>query len=240
MAIETEVQKLAGDALVTMYEIDTTPIGGTDIYRFTGMPKDGGNVTFGGVQFTPIDMEATGFKWDGRGGMPKPKFRISNVGGLITAAIITHGDLVGSKFTRIRTYAKYLDDGATPDPNVMFPPEIYTVNQRTAHTKLYVEWQLASPMEQLGVKLPRRQCIRETCTHRYRIWDPDANGGSGAFDYSNATCPYVAAVYWDENGVQQGLPSADDCGRTITDCKLRFGEDGVLPTRAFPGISRLR
>lgn len=236
MTIESEVQKLAADALVTMYEIDTTPIGGTDIYRFTGMPNGGGNVSFGGVQFTPIDMEATGFKWDGRGGFPKPKFRISNVGGLITAAIVAHGDLVGSKFTRLRTFARHLDDGEAPDGNVMFPPEIYTINQRTSHTKLYVEWQLASPMEQLGVKLPRRQCIRDTCTHRYRIWNADTL----SFDYADATCPYVGASMFDESGDATINESEDKCGRTINDCKLRFGENGVLPTRAFPGIARFR
>lgn len=238
MTLASEVQKLSSDALVTLYEIDTTPIGGSDVYHFTTMPSEGdaGPVTFGGVTFNPIDIEATGFKWDGKGGFPRPKIRVSNIGGLLTAAVIEYGDLVGAKFTRIRTFAKHLDDGSDPDSDIMFPPEIFTVNQRVSHNKYFIEWQLASPMEQLGVKVPRRQCIRDTCTHRYRIWDADAN----AFDYSNVTCPYTSAALFDENGETTADHAEDKCGRTIADCKLRFGENGVLPTRAFPGISRVR
>ncbi len=236
MTIESEVQKLASDALVTLYEIDTTAIGGTDIYRFTSMPNGSEPVRFGGAEFAPIDMEATGFKWDGRGGMPKPRFRVSNVSGLITAAIVSNGDMVGARFTRIRTYARHLDGGSQADSSVMFPPEIYTINQRVSHTKLYVEWQLASPMEQLGIKLPRRQCIRDTCTHRYRIW----NAETQTFDYTSATCPYAETPMFDETGESVTNGAEDKCARTVAACKLRFGEDAVLPTRAFPGISRVR
>jgi lambda family phage minor tail protein L len=233
LAIEKDIRKLAPDALVTLYIIDTRPIGGTDIYRFTKAADDAKPVQFDGYIYQPIDIEATGFKWDGKGPFPKPKLSLVNTSGLVTAALITYGDLVGAKFIRIRTFAKHLDDGADPDPSATFPLDIYTVNQRTAQNKVFVEWQLGSSLDLLNVQLPRRQCLRDTCTHTYRVWDAEKN----TWDYKRVTCPYTGTKYWDENGKSVTLAKNDRCGKQLSDCQLRFGEKGELPTRAFPGIA---
>lgn len=234
-SITEQQQALESDAIVSLYTIDTRPIGRDEVYNFTTRPfEDESAVVFNGVAFAPIDIEAVGFKWDGKGGFPKPKLRISNVGGLVSSLVVGVGDIVGARVTRIRTYVQHLDGGDFPDPEAMFPPEIYIVNQRTKHNKQLVEWELSSTLDQLGVKIPRRQCVRDTCTHRYRIW----NEVTESFDYSNATCPYVGDALFTTNGDTTEDPTEESCGRSIADCKLRFGENGVLPTRAFPGISR--
>lgn len=236
MTVNTEVQKLEPDALVTLYILDTTSIGGTTIFRFTSMPGATGDVMFGGQAFTPIDIEATGFEWDGSGTFPKPRLRIVNIGGVISSAIVGFGDLVGATFYRIRTFAMHLDDGSAPDSAATFPIEAFTVDQLSKHTKLFLEWTLATSIEQIGMQLPRRQCLRDTCTHRYRLYNPT----TGNFDYSNATCPYTGANKFKEDGTSTSNNSEDVCDKKLTGCKLRFGNAGVLPTRAFPGIARTR
>jgi len=234
--IHPEVQKLETDALVSMYELDTTPIGGTLIYRFTAMPRGSAPIAFNGNVYEPIDIEVDGFNWDGQGAFPRPRIRISNVAGLVTGAIVTMGDIIGARFKRIRTFARHLDDGADPDPDAVFPAEIYTVDQRTKHTKVFVEWQLAAYIDQIGVMIPRRQCLRDTCSHTYRTYNSDTS----SFDYAGVTCPYTGSAKFTEAGTSTGNAALDSCGRRVVDCRKRFGDNAVLPTRAFPGVARVR
>lgn len=236
MTITTEIQKLEPDTLVTLFILDTTPIGGSTVFRFTAMPGTSGDVMFGGNPYTPIDIEATGFEWDGSGAFPKPKLRVANIGGVVSSAIVGYGDLVGATFYRIRTFAMHLDNGSAPDSNATFPIETYTVDQLSKHTKLFLEWTLASSIDQIGMQLPRRQCLRDTCTHRYRLYDPV----SGNFNYTNATCPYTGSNKFKEDGTPTLLNSEDECDKRLTGCILRFGANGVLPTRSFPGIAKTR
>lgn len=234
--IAAEVQALEADSVVSLYILDTTPIGGTDIFRFTGMPDGAAPVVFDGLTYTPIDIAATGFGWDGSGSFARPRLQVANIGGLLTAAIIGLGDLVGSKFYRIRTLARHLDNGSDPDPTATFPMETYTVDQRTKQTKVFVEWQLCSILDQLGVMIPKRQCLRDSCTHTYRISNPAGT----AFDYTNATCPFAGVAMFKEDGTTTTNRLLDNCGRKVSDCIDRFGATAVLPTRSFPGIARAR
>ena len=234
--IAAEVQALEADAVVSLFILDTTPIGGTDVFRFTGMPNGTAPVVFDGQTYTPIDIAANGFGWDGSGAFARPRLQVANIGGLLTAAIIGLGDLVGARFYRIRTLARHLDNGSDPDPTATFPMETYTVDQRTKQTKIFVEWQLCSILDQLSVKIPKRQCIRDACTHLYRV----SNDAGTAFDYTSATCPFAGAAMFTEDGAVTTDRKLDNCGRKVSDCKARFGVAAVLPTRSFPGISRAR
>lgn len=69
------------------------------------------------------------------------------------------------------------------------------------------------------------------CPLQYRQWKPDGSG----FDYANADCPYVGEAAFDASG-NAVAPAEDRCGRTVADCRLRFG-DGPLP---FAGMPRVR
>lgn len=235
-SIQEEAQKLDADAVVTLFRLDTSPIGGTDVFCFTPRTAMGGNLTHGGTVYNAIDIVASGFLFDGKGAFPQPKLQITDIGSLVTAMVVGNNDLAGCIVTRIRTFAKFLDDGSDPDPDKIWPPDVYVIDQKTKHIpgKL-VEFTLASPLDQNGRKLPRRQCFRDYCTHSYRIYNPLTD----TFDYATATCPYVGSNNFDENGVLTSDKSKDVCGRRITDCKARFGQAGVLPTRAFPGLRKV-
>jgi len=235
LSIATEVQKLEADNIVTLFQLDTTPIGGNAVFNFTKKMREENYISFGGVQYAAIDIEYNGFLWDGRGGFPKPTIQVSNVANLLTALIVELKDLCGAKFTRIRTFEQFLDDGSNPDPEAMFPLDIYQIEQKTQHNKVFVEWQLSSILDQTGRQLPGRIILRDVCTHTYRRYDP----ATSQFTYAGVSCPYTGASSFNENDQVTTAPF-DKCSKRLTGCKLRFGERGQLPTRAFPGVAKTR
>jgi lambda family phage minor tail protein L len=236
MTIATENQELNGDAIVTLFILDTSPIGGGNPFYFTKRMQETEYVSFGGIQYAAIDINANGFLYDGKGAFPTPRLQVSNVGNLLTAVVIELKDLVGAKLTRIRTFAKYLDDGSNPDPDAMYPPDYYVVEQKLNHNKVFIEWQLSSILDQTGRELPGRTILRDVCTRTYRIFNPVTN----TFDYSNATCPYTDARYFDEADKSTTIAAKDSCSRRLPACKMRFGQNAQLPTWAFPGVGKTR
>jgi len=186
---------------------------------------------FGGANYIPVDIAVSGFEWNGQGTLPTPTLQVSNVSKLLLASIISLKDLVGAKFTRVRTFRKHLDDGADPDSTMIFPKEIYRINRKVQHNKIFIEFQLASSLDQEGVQLPGRQCLKNTCVQRYRAWNPTTS----FFDYTKATCPYVGATYFTQSNTVTINPALDRCSKQLTGCKLRFGT-APLPTTATPGI----
>jgi lambda family phage minor tail protein L len=185
------------------------------------------------VQYPAIDIEAKGFAWDGKGAFPTPTLRISNVGGLVSSAVITLKDLVGATVTRIRTLAEHLDGGSEPDSGKYFPLDIFTVEQKTKANNIFVEWRLSSVLDAADVQLPGRPILRDVCTRQYRIYDSLTD----TFDYSLADCPYSGSRFYNENDREVNTKSADNCSKRITGCKARFGKRAELPTWAFPGVA---
>lgn len=147
--------------LIELYTLDLTVLGGS-IYRFTNTPNaDGGVLTFGGFDYTPIPIMTEGWDFTSTGAPPKPKLTVSNVNRTLLADVIGLGDIVGATLTRIRTYAKYLDDQPTADSGSFIGPESYIVEQKTGHNKDFIQWQLTSVMDRLGLMLPRRQVLKD-------------------------------------------------------------------------------
>lgn len=232
-AIETNYN---GDFFVTVVDPDTFTftLGSGGASPATGdifVTRLNNTMRFGGNDYAPVAFEAIGFEWNGQGSMPTPKIRVSQVNKILTGAVIALDDLVGATFIRIRTFRKHLDDGSDPDDTAIFPKEIYRINRKAMQNKVFLEFELAASIDQEGVMLPGRQCLKTVCTHRYRIWDPDTE----TFDYTNATCPYTGSTYFDKKDMNIVDPSLDQCAKHLSSCALRFGND-PLPTRAFPGI----
>lgn len=238
MSILTEAaQSLSptNGGLVTLYELDARNLGDTDIRRFTANTSPStGSVVFNTYVYTPIDIEAEGFEWGGSGAPPTPTLKISNVSMYAGVLVREFDDLVGATLTRIRTYREFLDDGATPDPTMRFPLDVFRVERKSAHNKVFIEFELAVVFDQEGLKLPARQCIRDTCTHVYRTY----NAATSSFDYSKVTCPYTGTKYLKRDNTVTFNPAEDVCGKRLSSCIARFGSTAVLPTRAFPGMVR--
>jgi lambda family phage minor tail protein L len=226
-------QSLSPDTLVELITIDATGIGG-DVFHFAPYPIDQpspGDILFGGVVYTAIPMQISGFVSDSQGTLPQPVLQVSNIGGVFSAAIMDHDDFKGAIVTRIRTYKRYLDNGDTPDPTVFMAPDVYLIDQKTAEDNVHVEFKLAAALDQQGIQLPLGMVLKRTCTLIYRLYDGEP------FNYTEATCPYTGSACFTEDGVATDDTSQDQCGRLVSDCALRFGAGNPLPTSAFPGVS---
>lgn len=222
-------------SIIQLFQIDLTSLGGP---VFNMCPTTDGayqNVRFGGVEYGAIDLVADGFEVNGKGQMPRPRLRISNVLQLASAAVIEFDDLIGGKVTRLRTYRQHLDDGADPDGDAVIDRQEYYIRRKVNHNKQMIEWELACKIDLQGVKLPRRQIVRDYCSHQYRYWDATL----GRFDYTGVTCPYVADQAYDEYDLPQTTGALDRCAKKLSSCQARFGLSTPLPFRGFPGVGQI-
>lgn len=231
--IAEETQITAPSPFVTLFRLDATNVGG-DVACFVQGSVSVEPIVFGGVTYYPAEVEAEGFEWNSTGSLPTPKLRVGNANGAFTALVVTHGDLLGATVTRIRTFEKFLDGKPDADPTAIMPLDVYRIERKSAMTGGSIEFELSAAMDQEGKSLPGRQILRNGCTHSYRVWT------GSAFNYANSTCPYTGSAYFEANGTSTANASLDRCGKRISDCKKRFGENNPLPTRSFPGVARTR
>lgn len=229
-AIISEAQKLEPSAIVSLFQLDTTVVGGPLLY-FTMMTNGATPVYFNGVAYQPLDIKFEGMEMSGIGALPRPTLKIANTDSLIQEIVNTYGDLNGCALTRYRTFARFLDGQPDADPTAFFGPDVFQVDRKVSDTKAEITWELSAAIDQDGRTIGR-QILRDTCLWRYRFW----NGTS--FSYSKAKCPYTGGTYYTEQDVVTLDPALDKPSRSITCCKLRFGENSPLPTGAFPGVSR--
>lgn len=159
---EENRSSLTPGAYVELFEVDTTVIGGFEIFRFITHGYDVSEVIWQGETFTRFPIEIEGFEWNATAqSPPQPTLRLSNVNKIVLAAVVGLGDLVGAKVTRWRTYAQFLDGQPTADPNAHYPPDIYFIQQKINHSKILLEWTLSSALYLPGLRLPKRQVLRD-------------------------------------------------------------------------------
>jgi len=220
--ISGEIQKLAPNALIELFILDTSVIWFATIdYFYSGTDEFRRPIVFQGINYQPIPLQAAGFEFSGQGATPNPTLTVSNANGIISATALQYGDLVGAKITRKRTFAKFLDDQPTADPTQEFPQDIYFVNRKVSETSVEVQFELTTSFDLVGLMLPCRQVLQNSCP----------------WIYESAECSWVATPgkYFDINDVPQSLVGADQCGKKLTSCQARFGTNTLLPYGGFPG-----
>ena len=167
----TDLQAVNPSAIIELYEIalDSTLHGSTDILRFhngTSLVRNG-DIKFASNTYTKFPIECRGFEYATKGQFPRPIITVSNASGFITATLLAitgiAKDLVGAKFTRIRTLAKFIDadnfaDGtnSTASPSTKFPDEIYFIDRKITENRDVIQWEAASALDLTNVKIPKR------------------------------------------------------------------------------------
>lgn len=241
MAVPTsELQKVNPSSIIELFELETFASihGSAYTYRFhpgTNALSTNGNIIWNSNVYSALPIEVDGFEYNGQGSLPRPTVRVSNLLGSITAILLdvnetTAGnDLTGAKFTRIRTLARYIDGAnftggtnpyGTPDTSAKFPDEIYYVTRKTSENRDVVEFELSAAFDLSGVRAPKRQCIANLCPWVYR----------------SSECSYTGTDYFDENDNPVTDSGDDVCGKRLSSCQVRFGENNQLPFGGFPGI----
>lgn len=231
MSIRGHIQKASLGSRVVLYHLDLSTFGQEDFF-ITGGPDGGSAVSFGGQVYSPWPVKAEGFEVS-TGKLPTPMITLANLNKILDPIVEQNDDLIGAKFTRIRTYDRYLDTGEEPNGEAHLPLDVYELAALENHDNDVVTWRLSALIDQEGVKLPGRQCVRDYCDHIVRRWT------GAAFDYTGATCPYAG-----EPKDVDGNPCAPEdevfSKRLGTCCQARFGATAALPFRGFPGVARLR
>jgi lambda family phage minor tail protein L len=228
----SELQGIAPSAIIELFELqlNTAIQGSNTIYRFhagTNATGTNGDIVWAGNTYQAFPIEAEGFEYSGNGQLPRPKIRVSNIMGTITA-IILNTPLEGANVTRIRTMARYLDAVnfpggvnplGTPDPTCEWPREVYLLDRKSAETRDVVEYEMCAAFDLIGVRAPKRQCISNICQWVYR----------------SAECSYTGTNYFTENDVATTAAN-DVCGKRLSSCKARFGSTAQLPFGSYPGV----
>lgn len=233
--LEEVLTSFDADYQVTLFEVDATSVGGPLLRFFSGIAANDQPVYWQGNQYVPYPIEADGFEMKVKDAMPRPKLRAANVNHTFTSLLETADDLVGCTVRRWRTFKRFLDGQPSADPTKHLAVDDYVIERKITQNPIYIEWELSAWLDQQGVMLPKRQVLRDFCPWVYRYWD------GTQFKYDKVTCPYTveqSGAYFDEQG-NACTPDQDRCGKRLSDCKKRYGNN-PLPFGGFPGVSRVR
>lgn len=123
LPVETLVQSLSLDAKLELFEVDLSPVTGTDtvddhFYFHAGTNSVRQDIVWQGKTYLYVPAEASGFDVVTKGTMPRPKLAISNLNYVGSSLIESvGGDITGARVIRRQTFARYLDA-------VNYPPQV--------------------------------------------------------------------------------------------------------------------
>lgn len=228
-SLNTELNSLSPSAQVILYEIDLSEVAPTTInYNYDGeQPINNGifriyndyniynhlNNPYGRLKwqdnyYYPFPIFAEGFEYSSAGTLPSPKISISNLSPdyssnsfyrYIRMQIQSLGDIVGAKFSRIKTFLKYLDGSnfsgnINPyNPNIglyeiELPRDIYYIDRKTVENKNIIEYQLNTILDVENLTLPARTIYAKKCPFQYR-------GEGCVYEYNSRLTHLHSGIY---------------------------------------------
>ena len=111
--IISDINGLEPGDLVDLFELDMstgTAASSEPIFRWhSGTNENLQDIVWQSNIYSAFPVTADGFEWSGKGAIPRPTLTVANITSLLAGVISSYEDLVGSKVTRKRTFAKYLD-----------------------------------------------------------------------------------------------------------------------------------
>lgn len=228
-AVHNEIQKLNPSAMIELFELDGSEVGADVRYFHAGTNEMSGDVVWQGITYSRMPIEATGFETRSSGALARPTLRVANLDGLMAAEAREQNYYLGSKLIRHRTFARFLDAvnfaGGNPeaDPTQYMPLEVWYIDRKSEESAEALTFELAAALDMVGMQLPRRQIIQNTCTWAYR----------------GETCNYTGGPVADLNNIATSDPTKDKCSKSLTGCKMRFG-NAPLPFGGFPAVGLIR
>ena len=235
-SVYEELSVLNPSAIIELFELhlDNNLHGSSDVLRWHSGINDQitGNIVWNGETYQRLPVKAEGFEYKNTGTLPRPTLTVDNTTSLITALLLVvnattvGNDLAGAEVRRIRTLKKFLDAANFPsgnsdaDPYAAFPEERWFIDRKAAENRNVVSFELASKFDVAGQKLPKRQCVANVCQWEYR----------------SSECGYTGSNYFDVNDNAAASLAQDRCGKRISSCKLRFGQNNELPFGSFPSV----
>ena len=229
-----ELPKLEQGALIELWEIDlrhihsaSNPAQKGELLRFhNGVNQGHQNVFWQGNEYQAYPISADGFELSGQGPSNRPTLTISNMYGIVTALAEDFGQGLGAKVTRRLVYAQFLDAKNFDGGNAKADPtqesiSYYIIEQLKSLTDV-ATFELALPAETDNARIPILMITSDTCIWRYRSAECGYTGGPVADEFDNPTHD----------------KKKDKCSHCIRGCKLRFGENAILPFGGFPSTTQ--
>ena len=255
-----ELLKLAPTAIIDLFEVELTlAVNGADetLRYHAGTNGLTENLKFDGNTYSAVPVEIDGFEFSSKGALPRPTMRVANVNNAISNLIALRNPLA-AKVRRIRTFAKFIDttnfsagssfapdqdvenvlvtegsdsfimetfnDTADPDAKIV---ETWYIDRIASENQQFVEFELAPKLDLTNVALPRRT-VEEFCPWKYRETE---------CGYSGDSCFTVDDIPISESDkvVVNGVVTNDICGKRVSSCQARFGQNAELPFGGFYG-----
>ena len=138
--------------------------------------KDSGDIVWQSNTYARMPCRAEGFKYSGKGLLPRPTLIFSNLLGTITTIILRVNkttpliDLQRAKVIRRRTLSRFLDATnfpsnvnpyGTPDPTAELPREVYFIDKKQTENRNIVEFEMVSSFDLAGVGAPKKLVTRD-------------------------------------------------------------------------------
>jgi lambda family phage minor tail protein L len=159
-----------------------------DVNLFNLATNTRGKLYWQGNYYYPFPISVDGFELNSVGTMANPKMVLANTSPdgsdnsfykYARLQIQSFGDLAGCKFTRIRTFLKYLDPSNfsnnfnpyAKDNNFFeleLPKDIYYIERKEYESKTTIEYSLSSLLDIENVALPGRKILAQKCPFQYR------------------------------------------------------------------------
>ena len=168
--------------------------------------------------------------------------------------IAKNEDILGSTVTHRKTLRKntYVQISGTkytyedrstavtgiPTPKE-FPSGKYVLDRISAENNIMVEFELSSPFDVQGVKIPNRYVIGKYCPWDYR-------GAAGTPNSVKSGCTWNGGGFTIDNNPTTANSATDVCAKTVQACKRRFhggintDSDIPLPFGGFPGSRKFK
>jgi lambda family phage minor tail protein L len=148
----------------------------TQVFNMHGGSIFKDQITWQGVKYTPVPIEVEGFEVTANTSLPRPKIKIANIDYLVTAMLQKYSDFKNAQVIRKRTFVKYLDnvnfDGGNPfgggDSTAEISSEKYVIGQKTQENKVFVEFELTSPLDLENFEVNSRRIMGKYCYWSYR------------------------------------------------------------------------
>lgn len=166
----------------------------------------------------------------------------------ILGSIVTYRrTLLSNTYVKISGSMYSYDDrasviAAVPNPRE-FPIAKYVVDRVVAETPILVQFELASPIDIEGLKIPNRYVIGKYCPWEYK-------GVENGDPKSGCTWQDTSGLRFDIDNAPVLTAAADQCAKTVQACKLRFHpldgnnvhtyEERPLPFGGFPGSRKFK
>jgi lambda family phage minor tail protein L len=199
-AIQDVQKQDIGSATVELWELVLSD--SSSAYFYSGLEADLTSLQFrdrtspGTIRtYTALPIEGSGVNLQTAGASARPTLRVANVLSTFGDALggLTNEDLIGKKVYRRTTLYKYCyGQAGDANPPVEFPQKMWYIDRIAEKTPLEVSFELASPFDLAGVKLPRRNVVANACAWKYQGSSPELSlaskvGGCNWNTYSRGT-----------------------------------------------------